>query len=103
MAKTSDRFDPIPLDIEKALEARPDVKAEYDRLEPEYELLNTLLKARKQADMTQLDVAKRMGVKRPSVARLESTGSSHSPSVKTLQKYAEAVGCKLEIKLTPQK
>ncbi len=102
MKKTAHKFDPIPLDIEEALANNPDVKAEYDRLEPEFELLNTLLKARKRAGMTQLDVANAMGVKRPSVVRLESANASHSPSVKTLQQYAEAVGCKLEIKLIPQ-
>ena len=47
MKRTAHKFDPIPLDIEEALANNPDVKAEYDRLEPEFELLNTLLKARK--------------------------------------------------------
>ena len=99
----ADEFNPIPLDVETALGENPGIKAEYDRLEPEFELLNTLLSARKKVGMTQLEVANAMGVKRPSVARLESANPKHSPSVKTLRKYAEAVGCKLEIKLTPQK
>ena len=98
----ADRFNPIPLDVEEALRKDPDTRAEYDRLEPEFELLNTLLGARKRAGMTQRDVADAMGTKRPSVARMESANPKHSPSLKTLQKYAEAVGCKLEIKLTPQ-
>ena len=35
------------------------------------------------------------------VARLEAGGGrqKHSPSIATLEKYAEAVGCHLEIKL----
>ena len=45
MKRTTHKFDPIPLDIEDALANNPDVKAEYDRLEPEFELLKTLLKA----------------------------------------------------------
>jgi len=42
-----------------------------------------------------------MGTKTPAIARLESGGGSkqHSPSIATLRKYAEAVGCDLEIKL----
>jgi transcriptional regulator with XRE-family HTH domain len=79
----------------------PRVKAEYDALEPEFELLDELLKARDEAGLTQEDVAKRMGTSRPAVARIEAGGGSkrHSPSIATLRKYAEAVGCKLQIKL----
>ena len=81
----------------------PVVKAEYDALEPEFALFDELLKARKRAKHSQADVARRMGTKTPSVARLESGGGSrhHSPTVATLQKYAEAVGCKLTVKLVP--
>ena len=79
----------------------PEVKAEYDALEPEFELLDELLKARDEAGLTQEDVAKRMGTSRPAVARIEAGGGTkrHSPSIATLRKYAEAVGCKLQIKL----
>jgi len=79
----------------------PEVRAEYDALEPEFELLDELLKARDEAGLTQEDVAKRMGTSRPAVARIEAGGGSrrHSPSIATLRRYAEAVGCKLQIKL----
>ena len=50
MKRTAHKFDPIPRDIEEALANNPDVKAEYDRLEPKFELLNTLLKVRKQRE-----------------------------------------------------
>ena len=50
MKRTAHKSDPIPLDIEEALANNPNVKAEYDRLEPEFELFNTLLKARKQRE-----------------------------------------------------
>lgn len=79
----------------------PEVKAEYDALEPEFELFDEMLKARDAAGLTQEEVAKRMGTSRPAVARIEAGGGSkrHSPSVATLRKYAEAVGCKLQVKL----
>lgn len=50
MKKIAYKFNPIPIDTEEALASNPDVKAEYDRLEPEFELLNTLLKVRKQRE-----------------------------------------------------
>src|SRR5215475_1323761 len=81
----------------------PAVKAEYDAQAEEFAWLDELLKARRQAGLTQAEVASRMGTKTPAVARLEAGGGSqrHSPSVATLRKYAEAVGCRLEIRLRP--
>jgi transcriptional regulator with XRE-family HTH domain len=83
----------------KAL-AREDVRQEYNALAPEFDLLRRMVRARKQAGLTQAEVAERMGTKRSAVARLESTLASgkHSPSLVTLQKYAKAVGKKLEIR-----
>jgi transcriptional regulator with XRE-family HTH domain len=84
----------------KAL-SNPEVQAEYEKLNPEFMLFDELLRARKAAGLTQAEIAERMGTKTPAIARLESGGGSnkHSPSIATLRKYAEAVGCDLEIKL----
>src|SRR5436309_1581220 len=88
----------------KKLLKQPAVKAEYDAQAEEFALLDELLKARRQAGLTQAEVAARMGTKTPAVARLEAGGGSqrHSPSVATLRKYAQAVGCRLEIRLLPR-
>lgn len=84
----------------KALEKK-NVKAAYDALEPEFSLLRELLKARQKAGLSQAEIAERMGTQAPAVTRLESALSSgkHSPSIATLKKYAQALGCHLEIKL----
>ena len=84
----------------KAL-SRETVKAEYDALEPEFNLLHEMLVARHKVGLSQAEIAERMGTKPPAVTRLESSLSSgrHSPSIATLKKYAEAVNCHLEIKL----
>ena len=84
----------------KALK-RKSVKVAYEALEPEFSLLRELLHARHKAGLSQSDIAKIMGTKAPAVTRLESslTSGKHSPSITTLKKYAEALGCHLEIKL----
>jgi transcriptional regulator with XRE-family HTH domain len=76
---------------------------EYDALEEQFTLFDTLLKARYEAGLTQADVAERMGTKTSAIARLEAGGGrqKHSPSLATLRKYAAAVGCRIEIKLVP--
>jgi DNA-binding XRE family transcriptional regulator len=83
---------------QKALD-KPDVKAEYDRLTPEYELRGQLIKARMKAGLTQEEVAERMGTTKSAVCRLESVSSKNSPSVQTLLKYAKAVGSELKINI----
>ena len=82
----------------------PKFVAEYEALEEEFELFDELLKARKRIGLTQAEVAEKMVTKPPAVARLESSGrrKTHSPSVATLRKYAEAVECRLEIRLVPR-
>jgi len=86
--------------IKKMLK-RPAVRAAYEGQAEEFALLDELLRARKRAGLTQAEVAARMGTKAPAVARLEASSGTkrHSPSIATLRRYAEAVGCRLEIKL----
>jgi len=86
--------------IKKAALKKPGVKTEYAALGPEFELLRQLLSARNKAGLSQADVAARMGTHAPAITRLESALSSgkHSPSVDTLKRYAQAVGCRLQIK-----
>jgi len=79
--------------------ARTEVKDEYDRLDEEFALLDEFLKARTSAHITQAEIAKRIGTTQSAVARLESGKGKHSPSLATLQKYAHALGCRLELRL----
>lgn len=80
---------------------RPDVAAAYDALADEFQFLDEVLKARAASGLTQAQVATLVGTTQSAIARLESPSSGHSPSVGTLQKYARALGFKLEIRLVP--
>jgi len=88
-------------ELKKKILSNPEVQAEYESLQDEFSLFDELLKARTLAGLTQSDVANLMGTKTPAIARLENGGGNkqHSPSISTLRKYADAVGCHLEIKL----
>lgn len=80
----------------------PAVRAEHDRLNrEEFAILDEILAARREAGLTQAQVAELMGTKAPAIARLESalaTGK-HSPSLNTLRKYAAALGKRVEVHL----
>ena len=99
------KYQPVPYNHEEEL--RESMKDEefrraYEALEPKYALIRELLLARRQAGMTQSAIAEKIGTTKSAVSRLESSGK-HSPSISSLRKYAEAVGCELEIKLIPKK
>jgi DNA-binding XRE family transcriptional regulator len=80
----------------------PAVKAEVDQLNrEEFAILDEILTARKEAGLSQAQIAKLMGTQAPAIARLESalaTGK-HSPSLSTLRKYAAALGKRVELHL----
>ena len=96
-------YQPVPHDqkafLEKAMK-RKGFKEAYEELEEEYILVRELLAARARTGLTQEEVAELMGTTKSAVSRLETAGK-HAPSVTTLKKYANAVGCHLEIKLVP--
>lgn len=81
--------------------SRPEVKKAYDQLDEEFGFLEEVLKARAAAGLTQAEVAERIGTTQSAIARLESPSGRHSPSVETLQKYARALGCRVEIRFVP--
>ncbi len=87
---------------ERALK-RPEVAAAYGDLAEEFAFLDEVLRARAESGLTQSEVATRMGTTQSAIARLESAEPKHSPSIATLQKYAKALGCRVEIKLVNEK
>lgn len=100
----NERYNPIQLDIKVELSRamqRPGFKAAWDGLEEEYDAISELLQARKQAGLTQEEVATRMGTTKSAISRLEGSirSDSHSPSFATLRKYAHACGKRLIIKM----
>ncbi len=68
---------------------------EYEALELEYKIALELIKARSKAGLSQKEVAQRMGTTQSVIARLES--GAILPTVKTLNKYAQATGKHLEL------
>ena len=79
---------------------RDGFKKAYNDLGEEYTLIHEMLAARAQAGLTQEAVAKYMGTTKSAISRLESL-YKHTPSINSLKKYAQAVGCLLEIRFIP--
>src|SRR4030066_1085006 len=98
------KYDPVQHNqkafLEKASKRRGFREA-YDDLETEYALAHEMLSARTRAGLTQKAVADRMGTTKSAVSRLEGAGK-HAPSMASLKRYADAVGCTLKIEFVPQ-
>lgn len=80
---------------QRALE-NPEVKAEYERLDGEFRLIDELLSMRSKAGLTQEQVAEKMHTKKSNISRLERGNAN--PSWATLLKYAHACGFELTLK-----
>jgi len=76
--------------------SRPGVRKAYEKLENEFAFLDEVLKARAASGLTQAQLAERVGTTQSAIARLES--GAGKPSIETLQRYADALGYRVEIR-----
>jgi transcriptional regulator with XRE-family HTH domain len=63
------------------------------------ELAAELAERRRAAGLSQIEVAQRMGTSQPAVARLEA--GDVDARMSTVERYAAAIGCRLELRLGP--
>ncbi|MCI2113174.1 helix-turn-helix domain-containing protein [Ruminococcus sp.] len=70
-------------------------KKEYDALEPEYQLINAMLEARKETNMTQRQLSEVTGIAQGDISRIEN--GCANPSLKTIERIAEGMGKKLKL------
>lgn len=78
----------------------PRVKAEYDKLQPEFAVIEAILEARMRRKLTQKKLAQRMKTRQSAISRLES--GTANPSLNFLKRLAEALNSRLEIRLVPK-
>ena len=86
----------------KELLKNKNVRKEYEKLLPEYELAKSILEQRQRKKMTQEQVAKKAGMPQSTISRIE--GLTHGlPKLSTLKKIADALDAKVVIKLEARK
>ena len=74
-------------------------KKEYEKIQPEMEIIKTLVIARKEQNMTQSDLAKVTGINQADISKLEN--GNRNPSLNMLKKLAEGLGLQLKIEFVP--
>ena len=80
--------------------SREGFAAAYDSRADEYLLARECVRVRIDANLMQSAVAALMGTTGSAVSRLEHADGT-SPSLATLRRYSRALGCELELRLTP--
>lgn len=73
------------------------LRKEYEALAPQYEIIDAVIAARIEKQMTQAELAQRAETKQSNISRFES--GNYNPSVEFLQKIAGALNKQLEITL----
>jgi predicted transcriptional regulator len=73
-------------------------KKEYDALDEEFVLAKEIIKLRKKNNLTQKELALKIGSSQPAIARIES-GNYHNVSLAFLRKLASALGATPQIHL----
>ena len=87
-------------DLHKKWLKEPKYRKAYEALEEEFVLAAAVIDVRNSAGLTQQELARKMGTTQPVVARLESGRSR--PSMRTLERLAEATGSRLLISFAPR-
>jgi len=75
-------------------------RKEYEALEPEYEIISSLIDARKACNVTQKQLSETTGIAQSDISRIE-TGSGN-PTIKILKRLAEGLGMDLKIEFIPK-
>ena len=79
--------------------SHPEVKAEYDALKPEYDLIRQLIDLRIERGLSQRQLAQRAGMQQPSIARLEG---GRGGTLQTLRRIADALDAQVEVRIVPR-
>jgi len=83
--------------FKKELLSSKKVLAEYQKLEPRYQVISQLIEARYKKGITQEELARKIGTKQSAIARIES--GSANPTIAFLEKATSALGSKLIIQI----
>ncbi len=73
----------------------PETMEEYEKLEPEFQIVREIIRFRKDHNLTQKELADMLDTKQSNISRFES--GDYNPSLRLLKKIAERLGKKLVI------
>lgn len=86
--------------VKKKLLSKPGIRKAYEDLQPEFAIVQAIIDARVKKKISQEELARRMGTGQAVISRLENMNAK--PSLSLIQRLADALNLKFEIKFTPK-
>ncbi|MCI6697022.1 MAG: helix-turn-helix transcriptional regulator [Erysipelotrichaceae bacterium] len=74
-------------------------KKEYDDLEPEYDIINAMIKVRKEKGLTQKQLSELTGISQSDISRIEN--GTKNPSLEMIKSLATGMGMRLKLEFIP--
>ncbi|MQN01320.1 MAG: XRE family transcriptional regulator [Lachnospiraceae bacterium] len=78
----------------------PAVKAEYDALQPEYDIIQAMIDARNKEGLTQKELSERTGITQADISRIEN--GTRNPSLEMVKRLANGLGMRLKLEFIPE-
>lgn len=86
-------------DYKKKALSNPEIKAEYDALAPEYDLIQAMIDARISQNLTQKDLSEITGITQADISRIEN--GTRNPSLAMVKRIAAGLGMQLRLEFVP--
>lgn len=93
MSRASVKFS----EIKELLMKDTEFKNEYEKLKPRYDIISQIIEERDKQNITQEELALRVGTQKSNISRLES--GTYNPSLDFLAKVAKSLGKEMQIVL----
>lgn len=79
----------------------PEFREEYDKIQPELDVIRALVEARISQNLTQKELAARTGIDQADISKLEN--GTRNPSLNLLKQLADGMGMVLRIEFVPKR
>ena len=86
-------------DYKKQVLKNEEVRAEYDALQPEYDIIQAMIDARNEQHLTQKELSERTGITQSDISRIEN--GTRNPSLSMVKRIAEGLGMQLKLEFVP--
>jgi transcriptional regulator with XRE-family HTH domain len=77
----------------------PELRAEYEALEPEFSVILAIIEARKNTGLTQTQLAVKTGIDQSDISKIER--GEANPSLNTLKRLADGMDMRLKLEFLP--
>lgn len=86
-------------DYEEIVLTNPEVKEEYEALQPEYDLIQAMIDARISQNITQKELSEITGITQADISRIEN--GTRNPSLAMVKRIAAGLGMQLRLEFVP--